>query len=84
MKARVGDEIVIKGHTVGEHDRDGEVLEVKGVDGGPPYRVRWSDTGHETIFFPGSDATVHHLGAELMESGLARISKDLAGTNIRI
>jgi hypothetical protein len=32
-----------------------------GDDGGPPYRVRWgSDGGHETLFFPGPDATVHH------------------------
>lgn len=58
MKAKVGDRIVIRGHRVGEHDRDGEVLEVRGTDGGPPYLVRWGDSGHETLFFPGSDATI--------------------------
>jgi uncharacterized protein DUF1918 len=59
MQARVGDRIVIKGHHVGEPDRDCEVLEVHGADGGPPYLVRWGDSGHSTLFFPGPDAEVH-------------------------
>ena len=29
-------------------------------DGSPPYRVRWSDNGHESLFFPGPDAYIHH------------------------
>lgn len=61
MHAAVGDRIVIKGHRVGEPDRDAEVLEVKGADGGPPFVVRWSDTGHITTFFPGSDAELQHF-----------------------
>ncbi|MGD9793267.1 MAG: DUF1918 domain-containing protein [Acidimicrobiia bacterium] len=61
MKAAVGDRLVVKGHHVGEPDRDALVLEVHGPDGGPPYVVRWSDTGHETLFFPGSDAAVQHF-----------------------
>lgn len=61
MQARVGDRIVIRGHRVGQPLRDGEVLEVRGSDGGPPYIVRWEDNGHETLFFPGSDADVEHL-----------------------
>ena len=61
MQASVGDEIIIKGHRVGQPDRDGEILEVRGTDGEPPYVVRWSDNGHETYFFPGSDAAVKHL-----------------------
>lgn len=61
MRATRGDRIVIKGHRVGEHDRDCEVLEVHGPDGGPPYVVRWGDTGHEALFFPGSDASVQHF-----------------------
>ncbi len=60
MQASPGDRIIIKGHRIGEPDRDCEVLEV-GDDGAPPYRVRWGDTGHESLFFPGSDATVHHF-----------------------
>lgn len=60
MHASVGDRIVIKGHKVGEHDRDCEVLEVHGADGTPPYVVRWEEDGQEALFFPGSDATVVH------------------------
>jgi hypothetical protein len=60
MRAAVGDRIVVQGTHVGEHARDGEVLEVHGADGGPPFLVRWSDSGHESLFFPGPDATVQH------------------------
>jgi hypothetical protein len=63
MHAVVGDRIVIKGHRIGEPDRDCEVLEVRGADGGPPFRVRWGDDGHESLFFPGTDAAVQHLGS---------------------
>lgn len=52
---------MIRGHRVGEPNRDCEVLEVRGADGGPPYSVRWGDNGHETLFFPGVDATVQHF-----------------------
>ena len=58
MHASVGDRIVIKGHRIGEPERDCEVIEVHGADGGAPYLVRWGDSGHETLFFPGSDASV--------------------------
>jgi len=58
MRAQVGDRIVIRSPHVDEPVRDGEVLEVRGADGAPPYRVRWSDNGHEGLLFPGPDATV--------------------------
>jgi hypothetical protein len=58
MQAKVGDRIVIKGHRVGEPDRDCQVIEVRGADGGSPYVVRWEDTDHDTLFFPGPDASV--------------------------
>jgi hypothetical protein len=58
MKARVGDRLVIKGHHVGDIERDAEILEVHGDDGGPPYLVRWSDDGHEGLMYPGSDAYI--------------------------
>lgn len=61
MQASIGDRIVIRGHRGEEPDRDCEVLEVRGVDGGSPYRVRWGDTGHESLFFPGADATLQHF-----------------------
>ena len=60
MHASVGDRMVIQPHHLGEPPRDGEVLAVRGSDGGPPFVVRWSDTGHETLFFPGPDAVLEH------------------------
>ncbi|MGO9559382.1 MAG: DUF1918 domain-containing protein [Acidimicrobiales bacterium] len=63
MIASPGDRLVVKGHHVGEPDRDCEILEVHSTDGGPPYMVRWSDDGHEGLFFPGSDAAIEHFPA---------------------
>ena len=61
MQANVGDRLVVKGHHIGEPDRDGKVLEVRGTDGGPPYRVLWEHSGHEGLFFPGPDTVVQHF-----------------------
>lgn len=61
MQASPGDRIVIKGHRIGESDRDAEILEVRGPDGGPPYVVRWEENGHESLFFPGCDAMIQHF-----------------------
>jgi hypothetical protein len=63
MRAAVGDRIIVRGHKVGEAERDGEILEVRGEDGGPPYLVKWSTDGHDSLFFPGSDALVQHFPA---------------------
>lgn len=62
MKAKVGERLVIKGHNVGQHDRDAEILEVRGEAGAPPFLVRWADDGHVGLIYPGSDALVQHLG----------------------
>ena len=61
MQASVADRIVDHGHRAGGPDRDGEIIEVHGSDGGPPFVVRWGDTGHETTFFRGPDATGQHF-----------------------
>jgi hypothetical protein len=61
MHAVVGDEVIIGGHRVGRPDRRGEILEVRGDNGAPPYLVRWDDGDHATLFFPGSDCLVKHL-----------------------
>ena len=62
MRAKVGDRIVILGHRVGEPERDAKILEVRGERGEPPYLVEWSDDGHISLFFPGSDAVIEHPG----------------------
>ncbi len=64
MQVARGDRIVVSGHGGGEPDRDCEVLAVIGKDGAPPYRVRWGDNGHEGLYFPGTDARVHHFEHE--------------------
>lgn len=61
MRASVGDRMVIKGHHIGEPDRDAEILEVRGPNGEPPFMVRWEEDGHIGLFFPGPDATVEHF-----------------------
>lgn len=64
MRANVGDRLVIKGHHLGEPDRDGEIIEVRGEGGEPPWVVRWEETGHDVLFFPGPDAVIEHYPAK--------------------
>jgi uncharacterized protein DUF1918 len=58
MKADVGDWLVVKGTTTELSDQRGEITEVRGPDGAPPYVVRWLANGHVATVFPGSDALV--------------------------
>lgn len=57
--AKRGDIVVVAGHHVGEAQRIGEILDVLGDPGHNRYRVRWDD-GHESIFYPSSDAVIRH------------------------
>lgn len=59
MHATVGDQLHVHGRTVGEGERYGEIVEVRGEDGEPPYLVRF-DNGHERLMFPGSDCEVEN------------------------
>jgi len=61
MYAEVGDRLIVPSPHLEGPVRDGEILEVRHQDGSPPYLVRWSDTGHESLVFPGPDAHVQHL-----------------------
>ena len=58
MKAAVGDRIVMASGVVGGVVREGVVTGCPHDDGSPPYRVRWSDTGEETLVYPGTDTIV--------------------------
>jgi len=62
MRAIVGDEVVVKGRHVGDADREGVVIEVRGADGAPPYLVRWRD-GHESVLTPSSGIVIEHRPA---------------------
>jgi uncharacterized protein DUF1918 len=55
MQAAKGDHLVIHGRNVGNGDRRGEVIDIRGQDGQPPYVVRWDSDGHEGLVFPGPD-----------------------------
>jgi Domain of unknown function (DUF1876)/Domain of unknown function (DUF1918) len=68
MKAEVGDRIVVASGTLHRPIRDGEILQT-GADGGGPYFVRWSDSGNESLFFPGPDAHVEHVQRESGDTG---------------
>jgi hypothetical protein len=59
MRAQVGDELTVKGRHQGDDERHGEITKVIGPDGAPPYLIRWQD-GHDSLFFPASDAEITH------------------------
>ncbi|WP_125776859.1 dsRBD fold-containing protein [Antribacter gilvus] len=71
MRATVGDRIVTASGVVGGAVRDGVITECRGPDGTPPYRVRWSDSGEETLIFPGSDTFVQGGGETVPGGGEA-------------
>lgn len=60
MYAAVGDRLVVRSVHLDGPVRDAEILEVRGKGGRPPYVVRWSDSGHESLVYPGPDAYVEH------------------------
>ena len=62
MFATPGDRLVVRSQHVDGPVRDAEIIEVRGEGGAPPYVVRWSDSGHEALVFPGPDAFVEHAG----------------------
>ena len=59
MRPNVGDRIVTHGRTVGDAERTGEVIEVRGSDEHALLVVRYDD-GHQVILSPGSDTQILH------------------------
>ncbi|WP_171161741.1 DUF1918 domain-containing protein [Streptomyces sp. I05A-00742] len=57
MQATVGDILHIHSRAVGLKDRQGEIVEVRGPDGAPPYLVRFTD-GREQLIYPGPDSII--------------------------
>ncbi|HEV3381010.1 MAG TPA: DUF1918 domain-containing protein [Trebonia sp.] len=60
MEATIGDHICIRGNSVGHPDKHGEIVEVHGDRGEPPYLVRFED-GRTLLLFPGPDAVIEHI-----------------------
>jgi Domain of unknown function (DUF1918) len=52
MQAAVGDRLHVRANIVGNPERKGEIVEVRGAGGEPPYLVRFDD-GHTALIFPG-------------------------------
>jgi ribosomal protein L35AE/L33A len=60
VEATIGDRICLRGNTVGHADKHGEIVEVHGDKGEPPYLVRFED-GQTRLMFPGPDAVIEHV-----------------------
>ncbi|GAB3213539.1 DUF1918 domain-containing protein [Marinactinospora thermotolerans] len=58
MRAQVGDRLVVEAPRDDVHRRTGVVLAVLGVEGTPPYQVRWLDEDREGLVYPGPDAHI--------------------------
>ena len=63
MKAAVGDQLHVHSKHVDEADQLGEILEVRGPEGGPPYLVQFKD-GHQSLVYPGGDCEVEKPSAQ--------------------
>ncbi|KJK58065.1 DUF1918 domain-containing protein [Saccharothrix sp. ST-888] len=62
MQAEIGDQLHIHSRSVGMTDQKGEIIEVRGTDGEPPYVVRFED-GHTGLIYPGPDCNIEHREA---------------------
>ncbi|HEX2317531.1 MAG TPA: DUF1918 domain-containing protein [Streptosporangiaceae bacterium] len=72
MQAAVRDRLHVRGNMVGQPERTGEIVEVRGAGGEPPYLVRF-DAGHTSLVFPGPDVsrTVRRMIARWKAAALA-------------
>ncbi len=64
MMAHVGDRLVLEGVHVGDARRIGVITAVRHPDGTPPYEVRWLDSGHEALVYPGPEAHIEPAGED--------------------
>ena len=78
MQAAIGDRLHVHGNAVGQADRTGEIVEVHGAAGAPPYLVRFDD-GHTRLCFPGPDAVVEHGKARAPRKARAASAGDAKG-----
>jgi hypothetical protein len=60
MQAEIGDQLIVESPSTRRSGRDGEIVGIQHADGTPPYEVRWSDSEHATLVFPGPDAHIRH------------------------
>jgi hypothetical protein len=60
MKASIGDRVITVSGTVGTSAREGRVVELRHLDGSPPFVVEWADAGDRSLVFPGPDTVLEH------------------------
>jgi len=73
MHAAIGDTLHIHTNHLGTAEALGEILEVRGTDGAPPYLVQFRD-GRKRLLFPGPDAVIETPeGAERQDRSTRRI-----------
>ena len=70
MQATIGDRICIHGSIVGHPDKNGEIVEVHGDGGTPPYLVKFDD-GKTRLIYPGPDAVIEPPAPGSAVSGCA-------------
>lgn len=75
MRAQIGDWLVVGSSTGRAYARRAEILAVNAADGSPPYRVRWLDTGHEGLVFPGPDV---HVVSAAEQAEIDRVTAERA------
>jgi len=63
-----GDIVEVSARRVGDHGRNGEILEVLEAGDHPHYLVRWED-GHTSIFYPGGGTTFRRLAPRRRSRG---------------
>jgi hypothetical protein len=71
MQAVVGDRLHVHGRGVGDPGKIGEIVEIHGKEGAPPYLVKFTD-GHTGLVFPGPDAVVEHPAGRKATGSSAR------------
>jgi hypothetical protein len=58
MKAKTGDWYVPQGWDSGQPERRGMIIAAHGVNGAPPYDVRWLDNGDVETVNPDPEAVI--------------------------
>ena len=76
MKVHQGDRVILAASHTDEPTRDGEVLEVRGANGEPPYLVRWAD-GHTGLMYPGP-GSILRVEAEHEQAASLSVARPLA------
>lgn len=66
MRAHVGEWLIVEGLHLDDHRRKGQIIEIHGPGGEPPYMVHWLEDDHVSLLFPGPDTHIeeklpHHL-----------------------